>query len=509
MAATMLWEVMMPVFKTSHMPAPPGQRVSDVDPEGIVELSVVLRPGAVPDAASHAGGKELSHAEYRRRHGTPEEVMARVRDVARQHGMVVSFEDSGAHLMKLRGTYAQAMAAFQPEEIGVFQMAAGRRLVARSGHLTVPDSIADDVVAVMGFDQRPVAKPHFRLGPNATGAYTPPQVAAAYQFPTGVTGAGQTVALIELGGGYDAASVDAYFASLGVARTGTLTSVGVDGASNTTGGGAGGADGEVQLDIEVVGSVAPGADIAVYFGPNQGSGFADAISAAVNDQTNKPSIVSISWGGPESGYAQQDLNAINQILGQAAALGITVFVASGDNGATDGTAANTVDFPASSPNVVGCGGTTLPSGGGETAWNNGAGGGASGGGYSAVFPLPSWQTGVKGVSGAKRGVPDVAGDADPNTGYQVSVDGASAVIGGTSAVAPLYAGLFALINQATGKRAGFVNPLLYATPSAFTDITTGTNNGYDAGPGWDPVTGLGSPLGARILAAVQAGPPSS
>jgi kumamolisin len=186
-----------------------------------------------------------------------------------------------------------------------------------------------------------------------------------------------------------------------------------------------------------------------------------------------------------------------------------VFVASGDNGATDGTSTDTVDFPASSPNVVGCGGTSLPPGGPETAWNDGAQGGASGGGYSTVFAVPSWQSGVAGFSGTMRGVPDVSGNADPATGYQVSVDGTSTVIGGTSAVAPLYAGLFALINQSTGGKAGFVNALLYANPAGFTDITAGNNNGYDAGPGWDPVTGLGSPLGGKILAAVQAGQPSS
>jgi kumamolisin len=216
--------------------------------------------------------------------------------------------------------------------------------------------------------------------------------------------------------------------------------------------------------------------------------------------------MSISWGGPESSYSQQDIDAINQALAQAVALGITVCVASGDNGAGDGvtTGGDHVDFPASSVNVLGCGGTSLRKSGAEVAWNDGKEGGASGGGYSALFARPSWQT---GVTNAKRGVPDVAGDADPETGYQVSVDGTATVIGGTSAVAPLWAGLLALINQSTGTKAGFVNPTLYANPAAFTDIVEGSNNGFSAGSGWDPVTGLGSPLGGKVLAALA--PPAA
>jgi kumamolisin len=502
----------MSVFRASHRAAPATKQVADVDQKAMVDLSVVLKPGTPVDPALHSGGRNLSHAEYRRRHGTQEEVLERVRAVARKHGLIVTYEDAGAHLMKLRGTYEQAIAAFQPEHLAIYEAEDGKRYVGRTGHLTLPTEIAGDVVAVMGFDQRPVAKPHFRRkhkkAPAAT-SYLPSQVAAKYQFPTGLDGSGETIGIIELGGGYTDAEIAAYFTSAGVDRTGTLLSVGVDGATNTPSGGADGPDGEVQLDIEVTGSIAPAANIVVYFGPNQGSGFSDVISAAINDQTNKPSVISISWGGPESSYSQQDMDAMNQSLGQAGALGITVFVASGDNGADDGTSSETVDFPASSPNVVGCGGTSLPTEGPEVAWNDGASGGASGGGYSAVYPLPSWQTGVPGVTGTMRGVPDVSGDADPETGYQVSVDGTSTVIGGTSAVAPLYAGLFALINQSTGTRVGFVNPTLYANEPAFTDITSGNNNGYDAGPGWDPVTGLGSPIGTSILSALKAAPSGS
>jgi kumamolisin len=506
----------MSAFKASHKHAPHGTRVADVDQDSMVELSVVLNPSATVEPAEFAHGARLTHAEYRDRHGTSQKVLDRVRAVAARHGLTVLSEDAAGHLVRLRGTYRQAIAAFQPQGLGIYENAAGHRFVGRSGTLDVPEDIAGDVVAVMGFDQRPVAKPHFRLAkkPKTPISYTPLQVASTYQFPTGVDGTGETIGLIELGGGYADADIAAYFTSIGVARTGTLLSVGVDGSSNAPTGDAGGPDGEVQLDIEVAGAVAPGANIVVYFGPNQGSGFNDAISAAINDQTNKPSVISISWGGPESSYSQQELDAMNQTMAQAAALGITICVASGDNGASDGASGENVDFPASSPNVLGCGGTSLPQGGPEVAWNDGANGGASGGGYSTVFPLPSWQSGVQGVTGTMRGVPDVSGDADPETGYQVSVDGTATVIGGTSAVAPLWAGLLTLVNQSLGKSVGFVNPVLYANEaSAFTDITSGNNNGFSAGPGWDPVTGLGSPVGTSVLAALKAGsattPPST
>ena len=293
-----------------------------------------------------------------------------------------------------------------------------------------------------------------------------------------------------------------YFTAKNIHRTGTLEAVSVDSAPTTPDDDPNGADGEVQLDIQVAGSVAPGADLAVYYGNNTGSGFLAAISAAVHDTQRAPSVISISWGGPENQWAAQDIDAMDQAFQSAATLGITVCVASGDDGASDGERGTlVVDFPAASPHVLGCGGTTLPGTGAETAWNDGAQGGASGGGFSAHFNRPDWQSG----NTQGRGVPDVAGDADPQTGYNVAVDGQATVIGGTSAVAPLWAGLIALINQSTGSNAGFVNPTLYASASAMTDILTGNNDGYNCGPGWDPVTGLGSPKGNAVLAVLKAG----
>jgi kumamolisin len=198
-------------------------------------------------------------------------------------------------------------------------------------------------------------------------------------------------------------------------------------------------------------------------------------------------------------------------------MGITVCVASGDNGSSDGVndGANHVDFPASSPYALACGGTSLQASGttitGESVWNDGAQGGASGGGVSSVFPLPAWQDGlhVTPTSGGNqpltmRGVPDVSADADPETGYDVRIDGTDTVIGGTSAVAPLWAGLIARINAAKRSSVGFINPLLYAAPSALKDITSGNNGNFAAGPHWDACTGLGSPDGAKIATLLEA-----
>jgi kumamolisin len=316
-----------------------------------------------------------------------------------------------------------------------------------------------------------------------------------------------------LGGGYKPADLQNYFNSLGLKKHPTVISVSVDNAANspTT---PDGPDGEVLMDIEIVGAVAPGARIVVYFAPNTSRGYLDALTTAIHDAANKPSVVSTSWGNAESTWTAQSMTAFDSAAQDAAALGVTICAASGDDGSSDGETdgQNHVDFPASAPHVLGCGGTTLESANGaitsETAWNDGPQGGSSGGGFSAQFPMPSWQTSakIKAPSRAGRGVPDVAGDADPNTGYNVLVDGQKLVIAGCSAVAPLWSGLIALLNQKIGKPVGFFQPTLYALPAAddaFRDITSGNNGAFSAGPGWDPVTGLGSPDGANMLAALS------
>ncbi len=269
-----------------------------------------------------------------------------------------------------------------------------------------------------------------------------------------------------------------------------------------------------MLDIEVAAAIAPKARIAVYFAPNTDKGFLDAITMAIHDKTNKPSVISISWGGPEISWTQQSMYSMDQSFQAAATLGVSICVASGDNGSADGVkdGKSHVDFPASSPFVLACGGTKLIAAGdiisSETVWNEGIDS-STGGGVSEFFPLPAYQNNA-GVpasvnpGGHKgRGVPDVAGDADPQTGYVVRVDGQDFVFGGTSAVAPLWAGLVALINQKSGNHAGFLNPLIYGAPfvgsGSFQDITSGNNGAYTAKKGWDATTGWGTPNGAKLL----------
>jgi kumamolisin len=423
-----------------------------------------------------------------------------------------------ARRIVLAGPANAVQKAFEVE-LGVYEVAQrGFHYRGRKGSVCLPPHLQPMVMAVLGLDNRPVAKPHNRRKKTPqSGSFDPTQLAKLYNFPTGVTGSGQTVAIIELGGGYSAADLQTYFSGLGI-KTPSVSAVSVDGGTNQPGTDA---DGEVMLDIEVVGATAPGANIAVYFAPNTDQGFVDAISQAVHDTTRKPSIVSISWGGPEDSWTAQSRTAMNAALQDAGAVGVTVTVAAGDDGSTDGVNDNQfhVDFPAASPYALSCGGTKVVASNGkitsETVWNELTNQeGATGGGVSRFFSLPSYQASARvpvqpNTNFAGRGVPDVSGDADPTTGYNVLVDGKKQVIGGTSAVAPLWAGLLALINQQLGSPVGFVNPLLYQIgEAAFEDITSG-NNGttgtFAAGPGWDACTGLGSPNGAALLSALQSG----
>jgi kumamolisin len=305
-----------------------------------------------------------------------------------------------------------------------------------------------------------------------------------------------------------------YFARLGLAMP-DLRVVGIGPRSNAPTGYPP-QDGEVVLDIQVAGAVANGAKIVVYFAPNTSRGWLKCINAAVHDSVNNPTILSTSWGHAESYWSVQDIWSMSEAFQAAALLGISVFAASGDNGSVDAVPGSDevhVDFPASSPWATGCGGTTISSTGGalvsETVWNDGAGH-ASGGGISDVFSMPPYQSGIPLlVASGMRGVPDVAGCVG---GYHVRVDGHQGVWTGTSAVAPLWAGLFALLNESLGSSVGFANPLIYSVPvrgsTALRGIVDGNNDPtgrvgkYLAGPDWNPCTGLGSPNGQDLLAKI-------
>lgn len=470
-------------------------------------VSVVLRPKASLDRHAMTPGGRLSREQFASQYGADPAALQLVKAFAAEFGLRLDESAPGPSTVYLTGTLDQLQEAFGVK-LGRHREA-NRTYRVRSGSIYIPQELDGSILAVIGLDNRPQAKPHFRVAsPHAKAvSYTPAQVAGLYSFPAKASAAGQTIGLIELGGGFREADITAYFKGLGLPVP-TVVASSVDGAANTPGS-ADGADGEVMLDIEVCGAVAPGAQIVVYFAPNTDQGFIDAVSAAVHDTTHRPSVISISWGGPESTWTTQAASALDAACQAAAAVGVTITVACGDNGSTDGVSgtANHVDFPASSPHVLACGGTTLRESGtkikSETVWNElAANEGATGGGVSTLFPLPTWQANANVPAGG-RGLPDVAGDADPSTGYQVRVDGKSMVIGGTSAVAPLWAGLIALANQANGRDAGFVNPTLYEAPSSFHDITVGNNGGFSAGPGWDACTGLGSPIGTSVIATLR------
>lgn len=487
--------------------------VSRTAPQQVMRVSVMVRRRKLLDLAA-LGGRVLSREEFAAEYGADPEDFAEVERFAAEHGLSVDHAASSLarRTVVLCGTAEQMERAFGVELHDYRDTKRKVRFHSFAGRVSVPRPAGEVVEAVLGLDARPVAKAHFRFrrkGKRAATAvsFDPPQVAALYSFPQGVDGAGQTIGIVELGGGYRASDVQQYFAGLGLTAP-TVTAVSVDGAVNAPGNPQG-ADGEVALDIQVAGSIAPGAKMAVYFAPNTEQGFVDAVSTAVHDATRKPGVISISWGGPESGYSSQGRTALDNACQSAAALGVTITVAAGDSGSSDGVkdGQNHVDFPASSPHVLACGGTRLTASGtaikSEVVWNDGATGGATGGGVSAVFPLPSWQANAGVPGGSGRGVPDVAGDASPNSGYNVLVDGQPEVVGGTSAVAPLWAALIALVNQQKGATAGFVNPALYGHPGDFRDITKGNNGAFSAGPGWDACTGLGSPVGTAVASALK------
>ena len=581
------------------------QSAGQLNESETITVTLVLRRRAQVPAALVIGPETVTHEELDAQYGAETDDIALVTSTMTELGLTVTDTHQGSRRMMVSGTIAALSAAFGTTLTLVTSPQLGGTGEAthryRSGTLSVPAALAGIVIAVLGLDDRPVARPQFRrltaaaasrtvtpetvtpetvtpetvtpetvtpetvtpetvtpetvtpetvtpetvtpetvtpetvtpetVTPEAAPAaptavpLTAPQVASLYNFPAGTDGTGQTIAIIELGGGYTQSDLDMYFNGLGLA-TPSVTAVGVDGGSNSPGQPA---DGEVELDIQVAGAVAPKAAQLVYFAANTDQGFINAIAQAVHT-TPPPIVVSISWGQSEDQWSEQSRNSMDSVFADAAALGVTVTVAAGDNGSSDdpnSTSGVHVDFPASSPHVLACGGTqlignlstnTITS---EVVWNELANNeGAGGGGVSDVFPLPSWQAnvGVPTIAGGTstgRGVPDVAGNADPVTGYLVVVDGKQQPIGGTSAVAPLWAGLIARLAQATGKKFGLLQPLIYGSVTAgaaaqgFNDITQGNNGAYSAGPGWDATTGLGSPNGQALLTHLSDPPPQT
>jgi len=540
-----------PISGSERVPLRNAREIGTPDPNEVVQVTVVLRSkGSDAHAASI---KEMSAQPLKeRRYLSREELaainapapddVAKVKKFAEELGLTVVKESPESSSISLSGTVAALSKAFGTK-LSMYDSPRGKYR-GRVGPVQVPADLDGIIVGVFGLDNRPVARPHSirrkKYGATAADeptdcpnlAYTPVDLAKEYNFPSELDGSGQCIGIVELGGGYTDSDMSSYFGKLGIA-TPEIVAVPVGTGANNPGSEA---DGEVALDIQVAGAIAPKAKIVVYFSGPSDKEFLDAINAAINDKDNKPTVISISWGGPEDVHTTLMKKKMDSALGQAALLGVTVFCSAGDDGSRDlceqqkcpgddGRAH--VDFPASSPHVTSCGGTRLDSST-ETVWND-APGNATGGGISDFFPVPSWQATVNTTpnvngSGMGRGVPDVAGDADPCTGYVVLCDGTwydgqqNPPIGGTSAVTPLWAGLTALINQKLGKPIGYLDPLLYnnyeqlARAGALKPITEGNNGylkyglqtpGYNAGPGWNPCTGLGTPNGAALIQALS------
>lgn len=476
----------------------------------------------------------LTRAELADRHGALPEDLDAIEAFVTKHNLVVAHRDQAGRALIVTGRLGDLLNAFHAN-VHMYSHASGAYR-GRQGEILIPRQFDGIITGIFGFDtrpkhRRPLAQRSVGLsGPGGANGVAATDFAKRYEFPTAfdghkLDGSGQCIAIIELGGGFSHSDLQIFFHEIDGPLP-AVAAVSVDHVHNKPSDPSG-ADGEVMLDIEVAGAVAPKARFAVYFGPNQGNGFFDAVNAAVHDDQRKPSVVSISWGGPEDSIEPQAVTAFHELFMEAAALGVTICVAAGDHGVADLDGAHWdghihVDHPACDDYVLACGGTQIDAKGDDVVWNDGTpfntspngGGWSGGGGISTVIPVPAYQQGValpKSLSTGKpgRGVPDIAMSA---TNYFTRVQGQEGASGGTSAVAPLMASLVALLNQAGGKNVGFLNPFLYAHASAglFRDVTQGDNGirntvgGYSAGPGWDACTGLGTPRGAAFLSALIA-----
>ena len=513
-----------------HGSTPPalrhGEFIGTVPAATKIAISLLLRPRL--GARRLPTARELARTTYRprgraapaRSRGAAAADLDTVRRFAARHGLETVTVDQAARLVGLRGRADVLAAIFAVELEG--HRVNGRPVRHHRGPVHLPAALARIVVGVFGLHDHPIARPHARFHPDhddagtydfvAVPRFTAPDLAALYGFPEG-DGKGQRVGVVELGGGYRKHDLRHYFRELGL-PTPEVACHGVGGARNAPTGKPTSADGEVMLDIEVMGSLVPRAKIVAYMATDDERGFLHGLAAAIHDGKHAPSVVSMSWGAPESSFTKQGLAAIDRLLQEAASIGVTVCVSSGDLGSSDSPDGGPpqVSFPASSSWALACGGTSLTTRHGsivrEVVWNDLATNqGASGGGISTAVPLPSYQKGAsvppsvhpRGHVG--RGVPDVAAHADPKNGYRVRVDGVDTVMGGTSASAPLWAGLVARLNQRLRKPVGFIHPLLYgkgARRGALRDIVKGGNGAYRARKGWDGCTGLGSPHGAKL-----------
>lgn len=543
----------------SERTAPTGELKGAVDPAVEMDVTVMLKSKGTDlrmerTLARIAQGRQapLNDTQFAEQFSARPESLKAVTQFAESNGLKVTESDLRSGRVVLHGKVGDFSNAFETR-LAQYEKS-GSVFRGREGSLSVPSEIANHIEGVLGMDNRPQARSYVisrmlesetsidprklleskapadspspapaptepsPTGPNARrGGYMPNEVADAYNFPKNTTGEGQSVAVIELGGGLDLAENSKYYKQNNLPEP-NVKIIEMNGAKNSPGNDSR-ADAEVHLDSQIIGVVAPKAEQKLIFTENSDKGFIDAITRATFPEAGeKPnSAISISWGAPEEAWSKQGLDGLSTALKKAALKGLSVFAASGDDGALDNSRSSTfqVDFPASEPTVTGTGGTKLTLKDGvvdsEVAWNSGRNS-AGGGGVSQQFPIPEYQNGLSIPANANRGggvgrgVPDVAGNADPATGYRIRLPGGESVSGGTSAVAPLYAGLTMRLNEALGKPIGSLNPWLYKNTGIFNDIVQGNNGGYKTGPGWDAVTGWGSIDGTKMLETLKTNP---
>jgi kumamolisin len=528
-----------PLEASERKPRSGARRTGSADPDEILTVSIRIRrrsdgpPLPIPTAALQRRGRHLSREDFAARYGASQDDLARIASFAATNGLSVVESSVPRRTVVLKGSVAQMNGAFSVD-LGLYE-SADEKYRGREGPINLPAAIADIVEGVFGLDNRRMARPGLRIrtesadatSANATIPLTPPQMARLYNFPQRADG--QTIGIFEFGGGYKPADAQLFYESVGVAVP-SITSVSVDGQSNSPG--SDDSTIETLLDIGVSGSAAPGARLVVYFAPWTEQGWVDVVTTAIHDTANRPSVISISYGWPENDtfgdltWSLAAIKAVNTTFQEAAVLGVTVLVSSGDTGSDCGVSdlKAHVEYPASDPFVTCCGGTTISNITGsrftEYVWNDN---GVTGGGVSDIFfppnfALPPWQSLVR-VPGSVndghngRGIPDIAGNADPDSGYAIFLNGENiGPVGGTSAAAPLYAALVALLNAGLGEPVGYLNPILYAAPDyVFRDISDGQSNasgganGYVSGPGWDGCTGLGSVNGIALKYVLQGG----
>ncbi|QMU70833.1 protease pro-enzyme activation domain-containing protein [Streptacidiphilus sp. P02-A3a] len=475
------------------------------DPAG---LQAFLKQVADPASAQYK--HYLTVKQFAQRFGAAPGAAAQVSAYLTGHGLKVGQLTSNGLTLSATGTAAQIEKAFGTT-LGTYRDRTGRQFYANTAAPVLPTAIAAVVTDVSGLSDYAVshqnAVSHQSAVRGQSGAkasiqgYTPTQIRTGYNLNSaisaGYTGKGETVALEEFSA-FTQSDVNTYDKKFSLTPS-TPTVVKSDGGTTDTSG-----EDEVELDIEVVQAIAPGATIKVYEAPNSDAGEAAVYAQLVS---NDVPIISTSWGQDEAAETASNRVALNTDFQEAAAQGQSIYAASGDDGSDDaGDGGTSVDFPAADPYVTGAGGTTLnlSSSGAwssETAWSG------SGGGVSSYFATPSFQTSVN--SGSYRSVPDVAADADPDTGWAIYTEGSWAEYGGTSAAAPNWAAFTAIYDDEAGAlskaKLGFANASIYSLAesssykSAFHDITSGSNGAYNAGTGYDKVTGWGSYNGANFL----------